>query len=166
MKLVRAISSNNSTVSLTFDDGLAGVLPWLHVLVGTGLVTGKVRVESVRPAPDGSALQFEVGIVDERGKQQPDQTKLIDAHELHALLSREENAVLSFTVQGQYGPTTLTFKPLGKHAYAAATVTEEDARTLTAEEVQEWYTSKGYPRAGWLSTYTPRGFYRGQFQLL
>ena len=102
MKLTRAISSNKETVSLTFADGLAGILAWAEVLNGTGLRTGKVRVESARASSDGSTLDFEVFVHEPAPpyRQLPDEAKHVDAHSLHALLSRHENAVFQTSMNG------------------------------------------------------------------
>lgn len=166
-RLKRAISSNTENVALTFDDGLAGTLSWGKVLNGVGIMRAHVRVESVRPSPDGLALEMDVFVKDEKGiKQLPDETKRIDGPSLHTLLSKEDNAVISFQVEGQYGPMTLNFKPLGRHAYSGPDVTDAETKQMTLEEVQEWYTRMGWPRAGWISTRTKWGRFKGQFQLL
>ena len=77
-----------------------------------------------------------------------------------------ERDVRIFEVKGQYGPMTLAFEALGRHSVADSTVTAADALALTQEEVQRWYEERGWPRAGWLVTLTPRGRYKGQFRLI
>lgn len=78
----------------------------------------------------------------------------------------DDSGVLVFQVQGYRGPMTLAFKPLGKHPYAPADVTDEAARQLSLEEVQEWYTEHGWPSRGQLRTATKRGLYKGLFEMV
>lgn len=72
---------------------------------------------------------------------------------------------IHFQVQGQHGPMTLTFRFLGRHPCAGPEITEATAARLTLEEVQEWYTRHGFPRAGVLCT-NLRGRYAGLFAMV
>lgn len=74
--------------------------------------------------------------------------------------------VLVFQVHGYRGPMTLAFRPLGRHPYAPAEVTEESARELTLVEVQEWYTQRGWPARGQMVTSNRRGYYKGLFEMV
>lgn len=78
---------------------------------------------------------------------------------------QSDDGLLHFQVQGQYGPMTLTFRPLGRHANAGNDITDEQARKLSLDEVQSWYTRNGFPRGGVLRT-DHRGRYCGLFQFM
>lgn len=74
--------------------------------------------------------------------------------------------LLHFSVAGQFGPMTLTFKPMGKHPEAHPAVTDEMAARLTEEEVVQWYTRNGqYPKGGVLTTKYQR-HYCGLFKMV
>ena len=74
--------------------------------------------------------------------------------------------LLVFQVRGRLGPMTLAFRPLGRHPFAAAEVTDLQACELSLEEVQEWYTYRGWPARGRLQTCTRRGYYKGLFEMV
>ena len=73
---------------------------------------------------------------------------------------------LVFQLKGYYGPMTLAFKPLGRHPYAPHTITDEESRQLTQEEVQEWYEGHGWPARGRMASITRTRAYKGIFEIV
>lgn len=170
-KLLHASSGNMESVGLVYEDGTAGILPWQKVLAEKGILRGQVDLDSVKASPDGESVEFsmyEVG-TDPATKRAHQPTQFqptsVAAAPLHEAVAKREDGVLVFQVQGQYGMTTLAFVPLGRHPNAGSDITEERSKRLTLEEVQDWYTARGWPKAGFLVTHV-RNQYCGQFQLL
>lgn len=159
------------SVGLVYEDGTAGILPWQKILAEKGILRGQVDLDSVKASADGTAVEFsayEVGTDPETKRAcqpAPFRTTSVAAAPLHEEVAQRNDGVLVFQVQGQYGMTTLAFVPLGRHANAVSDIAEERAKRLTLEEVQDWYTARGWPKAGFLVTHV-RNQYCGQFQLL
>lgn len=64
--------------------------------------------------------------------------------------------MLTFTLQGKHGPMTVALQPMGRHPFAPVDVTEEQAQTVTQEEVQHWYERHAHPVRGTMVSATPR----------
>lgn len=69
------------------------------------------------------------------------------------------------TVQGYYGLMTLRLTYCGRPCTCDPSVTDEESRLLSDEEVQDWYRRYGWPRSGMMQTADKRGRARGLFRL-
>jgi hypothetical protein len=171
------------SISVSFNDGRAGVVRFQDLLrdvkfrSGLGVLSLHGKWDTLRPSSGGSALEFDVwvlhgvpmpdGTIKRTSLQVPDETISISAERVSECMAKSDSGfdLLHFNIDGQYGPMTLTFKPLGRCPTAPANITVERAIKLTQEEVQEWYTARGWPKAGVLRT-DHRGQFCGQFQLV
>jgi hypothetical protein len=183
MLITRAIPANMESISVSFNDGRRGSVRFEHLLrdvkfkSGLGVLSLQGRWDTLRPSANGDALEFDTwvlagvpqpdGTIRRTLQQAPDETISIPAELVSEYMDRSDSghALLHFQIIGQYGPMTLTFKPLGRCPTAPASITSEMALKLTQEQVQEWYTSRGWPKAGVMHT-DYRGQYCGQFQLM
>lgn len=183
MRIAKAIPGNMESIAVAFDDGRKGSVRFDHLLRGVkfksglGVLSLQGRWDTLRPSASGDALEFETWVLDGVPQpdgtikrslcQAPDETISIPADVVSDCMDKSDSrhALLHFQIDGQYGPMTLTFKPLGRCPTAAASITVERAIVLTQEEVQEWYTARGWPKAGILTTHH-RAQFCGQFQLM
>lgn len=76
------------------------------------------------------------------------------------------NDVVTFAVEGKYGPMTLALAYQGRHPSCPKDTPEEVLRTLTREEVQEWYTHHGWPRQGTLQSRDRSNHYRAVWKMV
>ena len=68
-----------------------------------------------------------------------------------------------FTVKGYYGPTTLRFTWIGRPV--SCQVDRDKSQELSIEEVQDWYTHRGWPRNGLMMTRDFRNKPKGIFRM-
>jgi hypothetical protein len=164
-KLVRAISASKERASLTFADGLCGSIPWHEVVRDTGMVSGVFRLDSARPSPDGDLLLVDYFWREhERAPQGPDKTAEIPVDRLYKAVSEGENFKRVVQVDGQFGTQSLAFVYVGRQKGFLGT--EAEARDLQQWEVQDWYTARGFPRAGSLLSVDRRGRAKACWQLV
>ncbi len=162
-KVSRAIPGDMGKCSVTLSDGAAGVLSWADLLPGG---TMRLRLGTVRPAPDGSALLVDRHTYTVEGlRQGQDEVVSVPAALVRSLLEKGGESVKKvFSVEGQHGPMTLCFQYAGPGLENGLSAGE--CQALTQEDVQLWYTFRGWPKAGMLSTTDRRGRVRGYWQMV
>lgn len=164
--LTRVVTASKDRASLTFADGLCGSLTWAEILrEAHGIIAAVCRLESARPSADGTLLEIDhFWRENERAPQGPDKTASVPVARLYDLLLASENFSMRFDVEGRFGPQTLAFVFLGREK--SSRCSEQEARALEKWEVQEWYTSRGFPRGGNLTAVDRRGRAKATWQML
>ncbi len=169
--LTSVVRGGGDSISVRFENGRMGVVQLQHLLKGAkyangeSLVRGNCNWDSLRASADG--LLFDAYPPVKPGHQAVFETISISAEQVEGAMNKSDSGheLLHFGVQGQFGPMTLTFKPLGKAPTANSSITEELATKLSLDEVQRWYTERGWPKAGIFCT-NIRGAHCGLFQLV
>jgi hypothetical protein len=165
--LVRALPGDHETCSVAFADGRAGVVGWGAMVHGRGVPLPSLRRESVRVSSDGSHLLVNRHVYAMEGLRQAaeDEVIAVPAGVVdRAMVGGQKVQPKVFNVQGQYGPMTVALAYVGRDKSNG--LTDEQCEALSLEEVQEWYTARGWPRAGRMTATGRRGQVRGYWQMV
>lgn len=166
VRLIRAIPGNLESCSLELSDGRRGQAMWKFLLRGTDCISGWLRQDTVRPSEDGQSLLVDRHTYLESSQRQksPDDVLVIGMDNILAALQRGSKVKEIFQVDGQHGPMTLAFQFTGRVKGSACT--DDELKVLTNDEVQYWYTHRGWPKAGILQTTDVRGRPKAFWQMV